>query len=105
MKLFRMFQQVEVSRQISRASFIYNRNVETPAEEYSIAAKLQGTQSAFDVCCEAVMLFGGNGLTKEYLIEKLFRDAKAMLIEDGSNESLAIAGGHKLIQSYPRAAG
>ena len=105
MKLFRMFQQVEVSRQISRASFIYNRNVEMPAEEYSIAAKLQGTQSAFDVCCEAVMLFGGNGLTKEYLIEKLFRDAKAMLIEDGSNESLAIAGGHKVIQNYPRAAG
>ncbi len=105
MKLFRMFQQVEVSRQISRAAFIYNRSAETPAEEYSIAAKLQGTQSAFDVCCEAVMLFGGNGLTKEYLIEKLFRDAKAMLIEDGSNESLAIAGGHKVIQNYPRVAG
>jgi alkylation response protein AidB-like acyl-CoA dehydrogenase len=105
MKLFRMFQQVEVSRQISRAAFVYNRTAEAPAEEYSIAAKLQGTQSAFDVCCDAVMLFGGNGLTKEYLIEKLFRDAKAMLIEDGSNETLAIAGGHKLIQTYPRTAG
>ena len=42
------------------------------------------------------------GLSKGTLIEKLFRDAKAMLIEDGSNESLAIAGGHKLIQNYPR---
>lgn len=104
MKLFRMFQHVEVSRQISRASFLYNRTAQTPAEEYSIAAKLQGTQSAFDACCEAVMLFGGNGLSKEYLIEKLFRDAKAMLIEDGSNESLAIVGGHKMIRNYPRAA-
>ncbi len=105
MKLFRMFQQVEVSRQISRAAYLYNKDNEVPAEEYSIVAKLQGTQAAFDVCCEAIMLFGGNGLSKEYLIEKLFRDAKAMLIEDGSNESLAIAGGHKLIQHYPRISG
>ena len=105
MKLFGMFQQVEVSRQISGASFLYKRAAETPAEEYSIAAKLQATQAAFDVCCDAVMLFGGNGLTKEYLIEKLFRDAKAMLIEDGSNETLAIGGGHKPIQNYPRASG
>lgn len=36
---------------------------------------------------------------------KLFRDAKAMLIEDGSNETLAVAGGHKLIQNYPRVSG
>jgi len=41
-------------------------------------------------------------LTKEYLIEKLFRDARATLIEDGSNDTLAIAGGHKMIQNYPR---
>jgi acyl-CoA dehydrogenase len=32
---------------------------------------------------DAIQIFGGNGLTKEYLIEKLFRDARAMLIEDG----------------------
>jgi len=35
-------------------------------------------------------------------IEKLFRDARAMLIEDGSNDTLAIVGGHKIIETYPR---
>lgn len=102
MKLFHMFRKVEVSRQISRAAYIFNQNTSTPAEEYSVIAKVQGTQAAYEVADEAVQLFGGNGLTKEYLIEKLFRDARAALIEDGSNETLAIAAGHKLIENYPR---
>lgn len=101
-KLFHMLSKVETSRAISRAAFIYNQNTSTPAEEYSIMAKVHGTQAAFDVANDAVQIFGGNGLTKEYLVEKLFRDARAMLIEDGSNDSLAIAGGHKIIHTYPR---
>lgn len=101
-KLFHMLRKVETSRAMSRAAFCYNQNTSTPAEEYSIMAKIHGTQAAFDVANEAVQIFGGNGLTKEYLVEKLFRDARAMLIEDGSNDSLAIAGGHKIIKTYPR---
>lgn len=104
MKLFHMFRKVEVSRQISRKVYVFNQNTSTPAEEYSVIAKIQGTQSAYEVADEAVQLFGGNGLTKEYLIEKLYRDARAGLIEDGSNETLAIAAGHKLIENYPRTA-
>lgn len=102
MKLFHMFREVEVARQISRAAYVYNQNTSTPAEEYSIAAKIQGTEACFKVAHEAIQIFGGNGLTKEYLIEKLFRDARAGIIEDGSNDTLAIAGGHKMIEHYPR---
>ncbi len=101
-KLFHMFSKVETSRLMSRAAYIFNQSTSTPAEEYSVVAKVYGTQAAFDVAHEAIQIFGGNGLTKEYHIEKLFRDARAMLIEDGSNDTLAIAGGHKLIHSYPR---
>jgi len=101
-KLFHMFSNVETTRLMARAAYIYNQNTTTPAEEYSNIAKVYGTQAAFDVCNDAIQIFGGNGLTKEYLIEKLFRDARAMLIEDGSNDTLAIGGGHKLIHTYPR---
>ena len=101
-KLFHMLRKVETSRLISRNAYMYNQNTSTPAEEYSVMAKIHGTQAAFDVANEAVQIFGGNGLTKEYLIEKLFRDARAMLIEDGSNDTLAIAGGHKIVENYPR---
>ncbi|MDA8405122.1 MAG: acyl-CoA/acyl-ACP dehydrogenase [Desulfobacteraceae bacterium] len=101
-KLFHMLRQVETSRAISRAAFCYNQNTSTPAEEYSVMAKIHGTQAAFDVASDAIQIFGGNGLTKEYLVEKLFRDARAMLIEDGSNDTLAVAAGHKIIETYPR---
>ncbi|PIP37807.1 MAG: acyl-CoA dehydrogenase [Desulfobacterales bacterium CG23_combo_of_CG06-09_8_20_14_all_51_8] len=101
-KLFHMLRKVETSRAISRAAFCYNQNTSMPAEEYSLMAKIHGTQAAFDVASDAIQIFGGNGLTKEYLVEKLFRDARAMLIEDGSNDTLAISGGHKIIQTYPR---
>ena len=101
-KLFHMFSKVELSRQISRAAYVFNQNTSTPAEEYSLIAKVFGTQSAFEVANDAIQLFGGNGLSKEYLVEKLFRDARAAMIEDGSNDVLAIAGGHKMIRHYPR---
>ncbi len=101
-KLFHMFSKVETTRRISRAAYIYNQNTSTPAEEYSLVAKVFGTNAAYEVAHEAIQIFGGNGLTKEYLIEKLYRDARAMLIEDGSNDTLAIAAGHKLIKTYPR---
>lgn len=102
MSLFHMLRRVETSRLMSRAAFQYNQNTSTPAEEYSVMAKIQGTEAAFTNTHEAIQIFGGNGLAKEYLIEKLFRDARATLIEDGSNQTLAIAAGHKIIETYPR---
>jgi alkylation response protein AidB-like acyl-CoA dehydrogenase len=43
-----------------------------------------------------VQIFGGNGVTKEYPVEKLLRDARASLIADGCNEVLAMKGGSLL---------
>jgi len=102
MALFHMLRRVEISRQISRAAFCYNSNTSTPAEEYSVMAKVTATDAAFQNTHDAIQIFGGNGVTKDYLIEKLFRDARATMIEDGSNDTLAIAGGHKIIETYPR---
>jgi alkylation response protein AidB-like acyl-CoA dehydrogenase len=42
------------------------------------------------VASEAVQIFGGYGLSREYPIEKMFRDARASMIEDGANEILSI---------------
>ncbi len=63
----------------------------------SISAKVTATQSAFEVASDAVQIFGGNGLTREYPVEKLLRDSRAMLIADGCNEVLALKGGSLLI--------
>jgi alkylation response protein AidB-like acyl-CoA dehydrogenase len=49
----------------------------------------------------ALQLFGGNGLSREYPVEKLFRDARASLIEDGSNDVLALVAARHLLANPP----
>ena len=60
------------------------------------AAKVTATQTAFEVASEALQIFGGNGLTREYPIEKILRDTRAAMVEDGCNELLGVLGGSKL---------
>ena len=95
-KLFSMFMKIEAARAYSRAAWIYNANTTPPATHYSIASKVFCTQAAFEVANDAVQIFGGYGVSKEYPIEKYFRDIRAALIEDGANDSLMITGAHAL---------
>lgn len=95
-KLFNMFMKIEAARQLSRSALIYNMNNTPPKTEYSIASKVFCTNTAFEVCSEAVQIFGGNGVSREYPIEKLFRDARAAMIEDGANDSLMLTAAHLL---------
>ena len=44
----------------------------------------------------ALQIYGGNGLSREYPIEKLVRDARASMIEDGCNDLLSLVGASKL---------
>jgi acyl-CoA dehydrogenase len=107
-KLFSMFRRVEASRQMCRAAFVYNWSLPTQPEkrviEYSMAAKTLATQTALDVASDAIGLHGGIGITKEYLVEKLFRDARTTLICDGSNDTIAVTGGYHVAHNYPRRA-
>ena len=43
-----------------------------------------------------MQIYGGNGLSREYPVEKLFRDARASMIEDGCNEVLGLIGAARL---------
>ena len=99
-KLFEMFMKVESARALSRMAMIYNSETLPPAVELSISSKIHCTKTAFEVANDAVQLFGGYGLSKEYTIEKIFRDARASLVEDGCNEVLALAGAAAVIGKY-----
>lgn len=96
LKIFDMFSRVEAARALSRSVANYNALSMPPALHYSIASKTFCTETAFHVASEAIQIFGGNGLSKEYHIEKIFRDARAAMIEDGVNETLAIGGAARL---------
>lgn len=94
-RLFKMFMRVEAARSLSRRVAYYNASGQSQLQ-YAIASKVFATNTAFEVCSEALQVFGGNGLTKEYPIEKLLRDTRASMIEDGCNELLGIVGAAKL---------
>ncbi|MBW2389524.1 MAG: acyl-CoA dehydrogenase family protein [Deltaproteobacteria bacterium] len=94
-KIFRMFSQVEAARSLARRVMLYN-STQPPLIHYSIASKTFCTQTAFDVASDALQIYGGNGLSREYPIEKLLRDARASMIEDGCNDILGLVGAGRL---------
>lgn len=96
-RLFHMYRKIEAARALVRRTMEYNATHAIPALQGSTAAKITGTQTAFEVANEAMQIFGGNGVTKEYPMEKLLRDARAGLIADGCNEVLALKGGAMLV--------
>jgi alkylation response protein AidB-like acyl-CoA dehydrogenase len=93
LKLFNMFTMVESLRAYLRRVALYNvANPPMGSTQHIRSLKVLSTETAFNVASEAIQIFGGNGLSKEYPIEKMFRDARASMIADGENEVLALDG-------------
>jgi alkylation response protein AidB-like acyl-CoA dehydrogenase len=91
LKIFKMFTLVEAARAATRRMTLYNAVNQPPSGAHAVAAKCFSTETAFQVASEAIQIFGGNGLSREYPVEKMFRDARAAMIEDGVNETLSLA--------------
>ena len=95
--LFHIFRKVEMARATLHRVTTFNATSGRACLQASALAKVTVTQTAFEVANEALQIFGGNGMTKEYPMEKLVRDARACMIADGCNELLAIKGGTGLV--------
>jgi alkylation response protein AidB-like acyl-CoA dehydrogenase len=91
LKLFEMFMMTESARSLARRLQLYNSMSGSSSMLHTMAGKWMSTETAFKVASEAIQIFGGNGLSKEHAIEKIFRDARAAMIEDGTNEVLALS--------------
>ncbi|MEH6611379.1 MAG: acyl-CoA dehydrogenase family protein [Halioglobus sp.] len=92
LRTFNLWQKVEAARALTHRVFDYNYSNNGPHLMASVTSKTFVTDTAFDVASEALQLFGGNGLTKEYPMEKIMRDARASMIEDGENNILKLKG-------------
>ncbi|MDW0108615.1 acyl-CoA dehydrogenase [Sporosarcina aquimarina] len=57
-----------------------------PCAQEASMAKLFASQTAMDNAIEAVQVFGGYGYTKDYPVERYFRDAKVTQIYEGTSE-------------------
>jgi alkylation response protein AidB-like acyl-CoA dehydrogenase len=49
-------------------------------------AKLFASETCMQIALDAMRIFGGYGYSKEYDVERYFRDAPLMIIGEGTNE-------------------
>lgn len=84
-KLVDMATEIEASRLlIYKAADMKNRGLKMTKE--ASMAKLYASEVAVKVANEAVQIFGGYGYTKDFPVEKFYRDAKLCTIGEGTSE-------------------
>ena len=84
-KLADMATNVEAAKLlVYRAAFLRANGM--PCGKEASMAKLFASKTAMENAIEAVQIFGGNGYTEEYPVERLFRDAKVCEIYEGTSE-------------------
>jgi alkylation response protein AidB-like acyl-CoA dehydrogenase len=103
-----MFERVETARAYTRAALAHTQanlpgaspDVLGASPRHARAAQVYAKRVAYEVAHDALQVFGAQGLSRDSLIEKLFRDARSLLIEDGTLEVLALDAARDLIQNY-----
>ena len=85
-KLADMWTDIEAAKLlVYKAAWLVDKNKPDPA--LSSAAKLFASEAAIRVTYEAVQIFGGYGYSKEYDIERYYRDARVGTIYEGTSEA------------------
>jgi alkylation response protein AidB-like acyl-CoA dehydrogenase len=84
-KLTDMATEIEAARLLTyRAAWMVDQGHRVTKE--SSIAKLFSSEMAVRVANEAVQVFGGYGFTKDYPVEKYYRDVKLLTIGEGTSE-------------------
>ena len=63
-------------------------------------AKYFASEVAVKTANEAVQIFGGNGYTKEFPVEKYYRDAKLCTIGEGTSEIQKLVIARETLQMF-----
>ncbi|OGA57689.1 MAG: acyl-CoA dehydrogenase [Betaproteobacteria bacterium RIFCSPLOWO2_12_FULL_65_14] len=97
LKLGEMATRLEAARLLVRnAAEIYDRGERCDME--AGMAKYFATEAAFENAHEAMRIHGGYGYSKEFPVERLYRDAPLLCIGEGTNEMQRIIIARQLIQ-------
>jgi alkylation response protein AidB-like acyl-CoA dehydrogenase len=97
LKLADMATRLEGARLLTyRAAAAYDRGERCDME--AGMAKLAATEAALENSIEAMRIHGGYGYSKEFAIERLYRDAPLLVIGEGTNEMQRIIIARQLIE-------
>ena len=100
LKLGDMATRTEAARLLTmQAAHAYDRGERCDME--AGMAKLFATEAALENSMEAMRIHGGYGYSKEYLVERFYRDAPLLTIGEGTNELQRIIIARQLIERNP----
>jgi butyryl-CoA dehydrogenase len=85
------FQLANLETKINAARFLvrsaaYKKDSGLPYSKDAAMAKLYCAETAMEVTTKAIQFHGGYGYTREYPVERMFRDAKITEIYEGTSE-------------------
>jgi alkylation response protein AidB-like acyl-CoA dehydrogenase len=103
-----MLVDMEINVEAAR-SLIYRTNFQVDEEGENITPKTMALVSmakcfasdvAMKVTTDAVQILGGYGIMKDYPVQRMMRDAKAVQIFDGTNQVQRMVIGKSLSKRY-----
>lgn len=96
-KLADMATQIEAAELLThQAADLKNRHL--PVTKQSAMAKYYASEVAVRVSTDAVQIFGGYGYTKDFPVEKFYRDSKLCTIGEGTSEIQKLVIARQLIR-------
>ena len=93
-----MATELVAARQMIRLAASKLDHKDSGATVYCAMAKRFATDIGFNICNEAIQLFGGYGYTQEYPVERLMRDSRVHQILEGTNEVMRIIISRRLLE-------
>lgn len=92
-----MATQLEASRQLTYEACRL-KDAGEPYGEMSAMAKLHASETAMFVTDKAIQILGGYGYTREYPVERMYRDAKLCTIGEGTSEIQRMVIGRNILK-------
>ena len=81
-----MGMKLAAARQLTYAAAARSERDDADLTFYGAAAKCFASDAAMEITTDAVQLLGGYGYTRDYLVERMMRDAKITQIYEGTNQ-------------------
>ena len=95
---------IEASRGlVYRAAALYDRGMSSP--KLASMAKCFASDAAMKITTDAVQVLGGYGYTRDYPVERMFRDAKLTQIFEGTNQIQRLVIAREVLKEAGRVGG
>lgn len=85
-KLADMATETDAARLLTLRAAAMKDAGDKQAGYFAAMAKLYASETANRVCADAVQIHGGNGYSRDYPVERMYRDARVTTIYEGTSE-------------------